>query len=229
MLIGYAQNCGRALRILVTQPIVSTLSAYQALVFTCMYSLYAEYATIWSQPPYNFDSTKVGLAYLGPALGFILLGIVIVVYVDSTYNYLAKRNGNDGLPEYRLPFANIGAVFLPVSLFWFGWAVEFKMHWTVPLVASVLFGASQVALFNPVQMYYIDSFAQNAASAVAAGAFLRSVVGGVIPLFAADLFANLGYGWGMSVFGFMSVALMPAPLLFSRYGRTLRERFPFKP
>lgn len=41
-------------------------------------------------------------------------------------------------------------------------------------------------------------------------------------------FDAIGYGWGMSVFGFISVALMPAPLLFQRYGKALREKYPFK-
>lgn len=32
----------------------------------------------------------------------------------------------------------------------------------------------------------------------------------------------------MSVFGFLSLLLMPAPILFQKYGKTLREKFPFE-
>lgn len=190
-----------------------------------MYSLYTNYTKIWKRPGYDFDTTDVALSYLAPAAGFIITAIFIVPYIDKVYSQLSKRNKNDGKPEYRLPLANVGALFLPCSLFWFGWTVEHDRPWPVPLSAMLLFGASQVSIFNSVQNYYIDAFESMAASALAAGAFLRSIVGGVVPLFVPTLFESLGYGWGFSVFGFIAVALMPAPLLFFWYGGRLRERF----
>ncbi|KAF2173912.1 hypothetical protein M409DRAFT_62131 [Zasmidium cellare ATCC 36951] len=221
-------NSTRAVKILTTQPIVSTMSLYQALVFSSMYSLYSQYTSIWSAPPYEFSKKQIGLTYLGPAVGFIICAVFIVLFIDKVYSALAERNGDEGQPEYRLPMANVGAVFLPISLFWFGWAVEKNAPWPVPVLATMLFGASQVSIFNCVQTYYIDAYETNAASALAAGAFLRSVVGGIVPLFVSGMFEQLGYGWGMSVFGFLSVLLMPAPAVFYWTGRRVRERFPFK-
>jgi MFS family permease len=204
------------------------MSCYQALVFSTMYSLYASYATIWQSPPYNFSTTQVGLAYTGPAIGFIITAIIVVAFIDIVYESLAERKGTQGEPEYRLPLANIGAVFLPISLFWFGWAVEKKQPWPSPYAASMLFGACQVSIFNTVQTYFIDAFEHSAASAVAAGACLRAAVGGVAPLFVGQIFKKLGYGVGMSIFGALSMVLMPAPVLFQIYGRRVRERFVFK-
>lgn len=221
-------NSTRAVKILTTQPIVLTMSLYQALVFSSMYSLYSQYTTIWSAPPYELEKKQIGLMYLGPALGFIITAVFIVLFIDKVYGALAERNGDDGQPEYRLPMANVGAVLLPISLFWFGWSVEKNAPWPVPVLATMLFGASQVSIFNCVQTYYIDAYESNAASALAAGAFLRSIVGGIVPLFVTGMFEQLGYGWGMSVFGFLSVLLMPAPALFYWIGRRVRERFPFK-
>lgn len=201
------------------------MSAYQALIFSSMYSLYTNYQAVWSSPPYNFTTVQVGLAYLAPAAGFCSVAAFVVPYIDKIYGKLAEKNDNDGKPEYRLPLANIGAVCLPASLFWFGWSVQDELPWPVPMASTLLFGASQVSIFNTVQNYYIDSFEKNAASALAAGAFLRSIIGGIIPLFVPQMFDAIGYGWGMSVFGFISIALMPAPLLFYRFGATLRETF----
>lgn len=223
------QNSTRAIRILVTQPVVMIMSLYQALIFSSMYSLYAQYTTIWSSSPYNFNTTQIGLTYLGSATGFIITAIVSIALIDRLYAWLSKRNNTDGRPEYRLPMAYVGAVLLPISLFWFGWTLEKKLSWPIPLASTLPFGASQVSIFTAVQTYYIDSFESNAASALAAGAFLRSMVGGVVPLFVGPMFDRLGYGWGMSVFGIVSLILMPAPLLFFSYGKMLREKFPFKP
>ena len=138
-----------------------------------MYTLYTNYSAIWEAPPYNFNRLHVALTYLAPAVGFICAAVAIVPFIDKLYKQLAERhNDGEGKPEYRLPLANIGAVFLPISLFWFGWAIEKGVTWPAALSSMLLFGASQVSIFNTVQNYYIDSFEQNAASALAAGAFL---------------------------------------------------------
>lgn len=80
-------------------------------------------------------------------------------------------------------------------------------------------------ILNTVQNYYIDSFEKYAASAIAAGALFRSIFGGVVPLLAPGLFDKLGYGWGISIFGFLSALLAPAPILFWTFGERIRERY----
>lgn len=79
-------------------------------------------------------------------------------------------------------------------------------------------------ILNTTQNYYIDSFEKYAASAIAAGALFRSLFGGLVPLLAPTMFEKLGYGWGGSVFGFLAVAIAPAPLLFFYYGEKIRKR-----
>jgi hypothetical protein len=204
------------------------MSLYQALIFSTMYSMYSTFPTIWTSPPYNFTKVQLALTYLAPSVGFSATAAIVVPQIDRVYHRLrVKHHGKEGqgVPEYRLPLASVGAVFLPISLFWFGWTIQAGLSWPIPLAATLLFGASQVSIFNTTQNYYIDSFEQFAASALAAGAFLRSMFGGQIPLYVSSLFDSVGYGWGMSVFAFISVALMPAPLLFYFYGKTLREKF----
>lgn len=113
-----------------------------------------------------------------------------------------------------------------ICLFWFAWTLPTHAQpWPIPLSATLLFGASQVAIFNTTQNYYIDAFEKYAASALAAGAVLRSVLGGQVPLYVNALFEKYGYNVGLSVFGGVAVALMPAPVVFWFYGGWLRERF----
>ncbi|KAL2048344.1 hypothetical protein N7G274_000255 [Stereocaulon virgatum] len=219
-----ASSMARPLRILFTQPIVLTMAIYQAILFGTTYSLYTNFQAMYGSL-YGFNTTQVGLMYLGPGLGFMIAVWFVVPRIDTVYNQLADQNDGEAKPEFRLPLANIGAVFIPISLFWFAWTVEYKVHWTVPLLSTVFFGLGQITILNTVQNYYIDSFSKYAASAIAAGAVFRSIVGGVVPLGATRLFDKLGYGWGISVFAFLSLALSPAPVLFYRYGPGLRERF----
>lgn len=215
----------RPLRILFTQPIVLIMAIYQAILFGTTYSLYTNFQAIYSGI-YGFSTRQVGLLYLFPGLGFLTAVWFLVPKIDSVYNTLAARN-DDGRaePEFRLPLANIGAVLIPASLFWFAWTVQYRAHWLATIVSTTLFGFGQITILNTVQNYYIDSFSAHAASAIAAGAVFRSIVGGFVPLAAPGLFDKVGYGWGVSVFAFLSSALAPAPLLFMRYGQFLRERF----
>ena len=214
----------RPLRILFTQPIVLTMATYQAIVFGTVYSLYTNFEAIFGGI-YGLSTVQVGLVYLGPGLGFLIALWLLVPRIDTIFNQLAKKNHGESKPEFRLPLANVGAVCIPLSLFCIAWTVEYRVNFAAPIVASVFFGLGMVAIFNTVQNYYIDSFSKYAASAIAAGAVFRSIVGGILPLGASGLFEKLGYGWGISVFGFLNLALSPAPLLFYFYGERLRELF----
>ncbi|KJY00104.1 MFS general substrate transporter like protein [Zymoseptoria brevis] len=213
----------RPLRILI-QPIVLTMSIYQAIIFATTYSIYTNMQAVY-QGEYDFTTEQVGLLYLGPGLGFLTCVWFVVPRIDTVYNRLTARNNGKGHPEYRLPLANIGSVLIPVSLFWFAWTVELHAHWTASIAATFFYGIGQVIILNTTTNYYIDCFEQYAASAIAAGAVFRSVVGGIIPLFAPTWFEKLGYGWGVSVFGFLSVVIAPAPAVFYFYGGVLREKF----
>jgi multidrug resistance protein len=210
------------------QPIVLIMSLYQALIFGTTYSIYTNMQDIYSSPPYNFSSQQIGFLYLGPGLGFLVSVWFLVPRIDTIYNALTEKNHGKALPEFRLPLANIGAVLIPLSLFWFGWSVDARSPWPVSIAATFFYGLGQLLIFNTVQNYYIDSFEKYAASAIAGGSVFRSLIGGVVPLFAPALFERLGYGWGISVFGFLAVAIAPAPAVFYYFGGRLRERFPLK-
>ena len=214
----------RPARILITQPIVQVMALYQAIIFSTMYTLYTNMQAIYQGAPYNFTITQVGSLYVVPGVGFLLAVWFLVPRIDTTYNALTRRHGFSR-PEYRLPLANIGAVLLPISMFWFAWTIQKDVHWAASVSSTLLWGFGQVSIFNTVQNYYIDSYPNWAASAIAAGAAVRSLFGGLVPAFTPSLFERVGYGWGWSVFGFMCVLLAPAPLLFMKFGPRIREKF----
>ncbi|KAI5367588.1 putative major facilitator superfamily, MFS transporter superfamily [Septoria linicola] len=223
LLVKLRYSLTRPLRILV-QPIVLTMSVYQAIIFATTYSLYTNFQPIY-QGEYGFNTEQVGLAYLGPGLGFLTSVWFIVPKIDTVYNRLKARNGGKGVPEYRLPLANLGSILIPSSLFWFAWSVADHRHWLVSIAAGYFYGIGQIIILNSTTNFYIDCFEKYAASAIAAGAVFRAVVGGIVPVFAPSLFRQLGYGWGISVFGFLALAIAPAPLIFFYYGAKIRERY----
>ncbi|MCJ1264505.1 hypothetical protein MMC22_004377 [Lobaria immixta] len=219
-----ASSMNRPLRILFTQPIVFVMAIYQAFIFGTNYSLFTNFQALYGNN-YGFSSTQVGLVYLAPGVGFLLAVWLVIPRIDTIYNSLTDRNNDVAKPEFRLPLANIGSVFIPLSLFWLAWTVEYRAHWFVTILSTAFFGFGQVTIFNTVQNYFIDSFSQYAASAIAAGALFRSIIGGLLPLVAPSLIESVGYGWGISMFAFLNLALSPFPLLFYLYGEPLRMKF----
>ncbi|KAF4977116.1 hypothetical protein FZEAL_6304 [Fusarium zealandicum] len=148
-------------------------------------------------------------------------------------------------PEYRLQPLQIGAILLPAGLFIYGWTAEYKVHWIAPIIGTTVVGAGNLIIFmvslihptvlcvvltppKSLQMYLVDSFTIYAASALAANAVLRSILGAVLPLAGMPMYDKLGMGWGNSLLGFIAVALIPAPGLFLKYGEHLRKKFEIK-
>jgi hypothetical protein len=66
-------------------------------------------------------------------------------------------------------------------------------------------------------------------SAIAANTLIRSALGGAFPLFATQMYTNLGVDWASSVLGFITIAMIPIPILFFFYGAKIRAMSRFTP
>jgi hypothetical protein len=59
---------------------------------------------------------------------------------------------------------------------------------------------------------------------MAASSVLRSLLGGLAPLFSSKLYYKLGVGWGFSLLAFIALAFAPVPWVFYKYGEQWRQR-----
>ena len=76
-----------------------------------------------------------------------------------------------------------------------------------------------------IQNYLVDTYIRYAASVTAALAVLRSIVAAFLPMGGLQMYRTLGLGWGNSLLAFISLALVPIPLIFYMFGERLRKRF----
>lgn len=130
-----------------------------------------------------------------------------------------------GRPEFRIPSMFVGSLLIPVGLFWYGWSAQARLHWIMPDIGITIFAAGSITCLQCMQAYIIDSYTRFAASGMAAVIVLRSLAGFGFPLFAPYMYSALGYGWGNSVLGFVSIAVgIPAPYFFWFYGQKLRSK-----
>ncbi|OQD73704.1 hypothetical protein PENDEC_c014G02379 [Penicillium decumbens] len=216
----------RPFRLLLTQPIVQCIACYMAYIYGIMYLVLSTFPSLWTSPDYYNESIGIGgLNYISLGLGFWAGSQICAPLNDRIYRGLKARNNNTGRPEFRVPLLGIGAVLVPSGLFIYGWTAQTHCHWIAPNIGAVLFGTGTIVSFQCMQTYMVDTYTRFAASALAAGAFLRSLAGFGFPLFAPYMYQALHYGWGNSVLAFVALVFgVPAPIFLWKYGELLRKK-----
>ncbi|GAB1191296.1 hypothetical protein APSETT444_000468 [Aspergillus pseudonomiae] len=174
----------RPLRILLTSPIVMLLAIDVAIVYGYQYLVFTTLSYIF-QDQYHLSTGLSGLVYLGNGIGTIL-GIFIIGHASDKVTEHRKKKASD--PDEPLPPEGWlwpmlpAGMLVPAGLFWYGWSLQSNAFVVVPLVGLGVFGFGMMGIFQPVQIYVVNAFGKHAASAMAATAVLRSLVGALLPL-----------------------------------------------
>ncbi|CAN6649754.1 probable drug/proton antiporter Yhk8p [Trichomonascus vanleenenianus] len=216
------QNCTKPFEIFIFDPIMTLLCTYCGFTLAIVYFFFVAFPIVF-EDVYGFTVQYVGLSFLGYTIGMLLSSASYPLWEKYRQHQIAT-NGGVSEPEMRLPQMAVGAVLLPVSLFWFAWTIYPSIHWMSPVLASTLFGMACFCLFNSIISYTIETYKLNAASAMASNVFVRCIFAGAFPLFGKQMLIGMGYHWAISLIGFVSVLLLPSPFLFLKYGRTLRAK-----
>ncbi|KAG5927649.1 hypothetical protein E4U53_002832 [Claviceps sorghi] len=219
-------NLSRPWVLLFKEPIVFLAAIYMAIIYGILYMCFAAFPIVFQSPyprGWGWKPGVGGLSFVGIAAG-MMISTIGTIWDNARYARLAAKHGGQAPPECRLPPALLGAVLLPVGLFWFAWTNGTNVHWAVPIVGSGVFAAGLVLVFLSLTNYLIDSYVIYAASVLAASAVLRSLFGTVFPLFAGSMYQDLGIHWASSIPAFLSLACLPFPFLFYKYGERIRSK-----
>ncbi|KAF7190139.1 Polyamine transporter 4 [Pseudocercospora fuligena] len=217
----------RPIHMLFTEPIVTAFDLWIAFNFGLLNAFFAAFSWVF-QNVYGFGIGSTGLTYIGQAVGS-LIGLVVMLCTYRIYwtkeAAKAKQNGEKMSPDKRLFVAKIGAPFIPVSLFWFGWSARPSVHWIVPVIAEGFFSFGNLLVFTCASLYLTDCYgAIYGASAWSSNTSLRYLAAFAFPLFAVQMYEALGTGWATSLIGFVSLLTVPIPFIFGRYGPRLRQK-----
>ncbi|EEY21974.1 conserved hypothetical protein [Verticillium alfalfae VaMs.102] len=77
-------------------------------------------------------------------------------------------------------------------------------------------------VFTGIFTFLVDAYPLYAASVLAANAFVRCMFAAAFPLFGNQMYEALGYPWASSLLAFLTVAMLPFPYIFFRYGKRIR-------
>lgn len=222
----------KPLIMLVVEPIVLLFLIWSAFIFAVLFGFFEAYPVIF-RGLYGMSLGVSGLPFIGIGIG---LFIGMLLYLWLVKRVFWKKNPDGSLPlfkngvftppvpESRLLPAKIGAIFLPIGLFWVGWSAHKDVHWMVPIVGGLPFGFGLVLIFFSTITYFSLSYpAASLASAIAANNFLRYILASVFPLFTVQMYENVHIGWASSIFAFIALVMVPIPWVFEKYGPKIRQ------
>lgn len=159
----------------------------------------------------------------------ILLGAGCIAYSSATNFTRAFHKHGKIIPEERLPPMIIGAIALPVGLFWFAWTSDPNITWVPQVLSVALLGFGCMVPFWQGMSYLIDCYGFYSNSAIAVNTFIRSFAGAFFPLFTHAMYHRLGVPWASSLLGFICVVFIPVPILFYIYGARIRTKSKWAP
>ena len=208
----------RPVHMLLTEPLVGFLTSYMSFSYIVLVSFFGSFPYVF-ETIYDFSNRDTSLAFLSLLVGLLLGTVVFVVCEKMT----AKR-ADSTLESHLLP-ALVASILLPISLFWFAWSSTREVHWVVPLLAGLPFGCATSSSYFAGLVYLGHVYqADVSASVLAALGLLRYSLSSTPPYFIIKMYEALGPQWAGSVFAFLSLALLPLPWAFWKWGAVLRGR-----
>ncbi|GJE85841.1 MFS general substrate transporter [Phanerochaete sordida] len=203
------------------EPIVFFINLYVALAYGILYVFIASFNVVFMEM-HGFNLGQNGLAFLGLFVGAVITYACFAPYAIYVLKPMFKDGEENFIPENRLPVAMVGAIFLPISLFWFGWTSSSSINFIVPIIGSAFFSAGVFLLFQAALNYLSDCYPRYVASILAGNDLFRSSLGAGFPLFSTAFFHNLGVGPACSILGGIAVAMIPIPFVLYVYGARIR-------
>jgi MFS transporter, DHA1 family, multidrug resistance protein len=206
-----------------TEPVIAVLGAYLVLCYILLFSFLSGFDYIFKKT-YQLSPTFTGACFGSIAAGattFTLGAPGLFAMTRSKTEHVRRRAVE---PEFRLWPVIIVAPFLPISLFWLGWTNYPSISIWSGLGACFLFGMVLIAIYVSSYEYIIDSYGDHAAIALASITMVRYLISGGMVIAARPMYEGIGVHWTMTFLGIIAVILTPAPILFWKFGKKLREK-----
>jgi len=114
-------------------------------------------------------------------------------------------------PEFRLIMGQVGAILIPISLFWIAFTTYRSVHWILPIIGSIPFGMGISYAFSSTFTYLITAYRPIAASVLASNSFARSCFACAFPLFTSAMYNALGTVGATALCAGLATLFAPLP------------------
>ncbi|KAJ5303882.1 NADP transhydrogenase beta subunit [Penicillium atrosanguineum] len=211
----------RPFQLLFLEPIVFCIALYMSVLYGLLYMFFVAYPIVY-QAGKGWSAGSTGLMFIPLAIG-VLMSAACAPLVNK--NYLRISRQYDGKPpaEKRLIPMMFSCWLIPIGLFIFAWTSYPGVHWFGPAIGGWPVGFGFIFLYNSANNYLVDTYQHQAASALAAKTFLRSMWGASTVLFTEQMYNRLGYQWASSLLAFIALACCLIPFIFYYKGESIRR------
>ncbi|KAE8352449.1 major facilitator superfamily domain-containing protein [Aspergillus coremiiformis] len=217
-------NLGRPFVMAVTEPICIFWNIYIAIVYGILYLCFTAYPIVFREIR-GWSLGLSGLAFLGIGTGCVTTIACEPLIRRMINSHKVDPETGKVPPEAMVSIVCICAILIPAGELWFAWTcVPASIHWIVPILAGIPFGAGNTGVFIYASNYLSYSYGVYAASAMAGNSVIRSILGGVMPLVGTYLYAGIGPNWSGTLLGLTEVAIIPIPFVFYKYGYKIRRK-----
>ena len=210
------------------EPILFLVTLYVAFIYGILYLFFEAYPVAFQEVRGWKSAGVASLPFLGILIGILIGGAYVIYGTKTRFSQKMQKHGQV-IPEERLFPMIPGAILLPIGLFWFGWTSSPHIHWAPQVIAGAPIGFAILIIFMMGLAYIGDVYLMFANSAIAGNTIVRSALGGSFPLFAVQMYHRLGVNWASSLLAFLSVAMVPIPVLFYIFGAKIRSWSRYSP
>ncbi|KAI9457362.1 major facilitator superfamily domain-containing protein [Boletus coccyginus] len=213
-------SCYRPFQLLLFDRMALLLNIWTALLLGILYLAFQAFPVIF-EGSHHFNEQMTGLTFLGIGVG-MFAGISTQPLWNMLFTREAIRYDGNPPPEVRLIMGQVGAILVPIGLFWLAFTTYPQVHWIAPIIASVPFGSGIYFVFTSTFTYLVTAYRPIAASAMASNSALRSAFAAAFPLFAGAMYDRLGTVGATALLAGLTTIMAPLPFIFYRIGGRLR-------
>ncbi|KAF1844155.1 MFS general substrate transporter [Cucurbitaria berberidis CBS 394.84] len=214
----------RPFQMLLFEPIVLFLSLLSGFADALIFSFFESYAYVFQQ--WSFTPTHISLALVALAASYVI-GYFTFFPVIARHN--ARRSKGEQLsPEARLKPLLFHVVLLPVGLLICAFvATGPPLHWAGVIIASVIIGIANFAIYYTTIDYMVAAYGPYSASATGGNGFMRDFLAGLCALYTGPLYHRLGIRNAYLVLFGLAVLFCIPVYVFYFQGARIRARSKF--
>ncbi|KAK2814053.1 hypothetical protein FQN50_000457 [Emmonsiellopsis sp. PD_5] len=219
----------RPFQLLFLEPIVFLFSLYMSVLYGLLYMFFIAFPIVYENGK-GYSAGITGLMFIPLAIG-VICSACCAPLINKQYLKISQKYNGRPPAEKRLIPMMMSCWLIPIGMFIFAWTSYPRLHWIGPTIAGLPVGFGFIFLYNSCNNYLVDTYQHQAASALAAKTFLRSMWGASVVLFTRQMYARLGYQWASSLIAFLALACCAIPFAFYYYGEAIRRhsKYAFAP
>lgn len=197
------------------EPIVTLCAILLSTSYALIYGLTESLTIVYALPGFAWPMANTSLSFLAILLGLWLN--IIPRFYDAWLFKKLKAADKEITAEYKIRGFAVACPALAIGLWIFAWTIPPlvpHVFWIVSFIGLVLIGYSANDFSYVLFAYVTDVYGTNAASAVSALSFCRTLVAAAFPLFTTQMYNGLGANVATSIFAAVATMFSLTPWLF---------------